>query len=60
MHLDGRKLFLICDLTLSQKKNKKDNGSVMKMPTLRKTKSSGKVRVKERGVLLYKIQTLQH
>lgn len=60
MPLDGRKLYLICDLTLSWKKNKKDNGSVMKMPILGNTKLPGKVRVRERGVLLYKIQTLKH
>lgn len=41
-------------------KAKKLNDSIMKMPALRNTKSSGKLRVKESGVLLYTIQTPQH
>lgn len=60
MHLDGRKLYLICDLTLSWKKPKKDNDTVMKMPALRNTKSSGKVSVRESGVFFYRTHTLPH
>jgi hypothetical protein len=38
MYLDGRKLYLICDLTLSLEKAKKDIDGIMKMPALRSTK----------------------
>lgn len=58
MHLDGRKLYLICDLTLSWKKAKKDIDGVMKMPVLRNTDPTGNVKKRIMWVSLYRIQTV--
>lgn len=58
MHLDGRKLYLICDLTLSWKKAKKDIDGVMKIPALKNTDPIGKVKMRIMWVSLYRTLTV--